>query len=159
MTDIKKMLEAVSLQLVVVIVLGIASIVITQSLYSGITTFDQLIAASANPLSIASGLLGIISLIAIGWAGYVWAKVSRGSAIDGGKAGALVSVISGLITGYLSMIYIYPIMGNLYSAAGIPGITASSFGVTTYIMGIVVAAVIGFILGAIGGHLGKGKKQ
>jgi hypothetical protein len=158
MEELKKMLDAVSLQLVLVIVIGVISIAIMNSIYAGITTFDQLIAASASPLSIASMILSIVSIVVIAWAGYVWAKESKGSAVDGGKAGALVSLISGIITGYLSMLYVYPILARLYSVAGIPGISASSFGVTTYIIGIISSLIIGFILGAIGGYFGKGKK-
>ena len=157
-TKITKMLDAVSLQLVLLIVLGILSIVITNTIYSGVTTFGELMAASMSPLSIASMILGLIGIVVTAWAGHVWAKASKGTAIDGGKAGALVSAISGAITGFLSMIYVYPLMGRLYSAAGIPGMSASSFGVTTYIIGIVTAAVIGFVLGAIGGYFGKPKK-
>jgi len=158
MGDIKEMLDAVSLQLVLVIVMGIASIGISHSIFSGITTLEELMTSSFSLLSIASMLLGIASIVVIAWAGFVWAKESKGSAVDGGKAGALVSVISGIITGYLSMIYISPLMGTLYSAAGMPGLVSSSLGVLTYVMGIVFSAVMGFVLGAIGGHFGKNRK-
>jgi len=157
MRELMKMLDAVSLQLIIVIVSGIASIVVTHSLYSGVTTFDDLMAVSSSPLSFASLGLSIVNIVVIAWAGFVWVKESKGSAVDGGKAGALVSVISGVITGYLSMIYVYPLMGRFLSAAGVPA-AASSFGVVTYVIGIVAAAIIGFVLGAIGGYIAKEKK-
>lgn len=156
MDELKKMLDAVSLQLVILIVSGIASIWISHSLYSGVTTINDLIAMSASPLSIVSLLLGIVGIVVTGWAGFVWVKESKGTAVDGGKAGALVSVISGIITGFLSMVYVYPMMDKFFAVAGMPG-GGSSFGVITYIIGIVVSAIVGFILGAIGGYVAKNK--
>jgi hypothetical protein len=154
MEELKKMLDAVSLQLVIAIIIGIVSIVITNSVYSGINTIDELIAAGMNPLSILSMFLSLVSLVAIGWAGYAWVKETKGTAVDGGKAGALVSAISGAITGYLSMIYVYPIMSKFMVAAGASQM-ASGFGFVSYIIGIVISAVIGFVLGAIGSVFAK----
>jgi len=157
MGELTKMLDAISLQLILVIIIGIASIAITNTLYANVNTLDDLMVASANPLSFASLGLNVASIVAIAWAGYVWTKASKGKVLDGAKAGMLVSVVSGVITGYLAMIYVYPVLGNIYSAMGI-GAAASMFGIGTYVIGILSSAFIGFILGAIGGYFGKGKK-
>lgn len=158
MEQIKKILEAVELQLVIVIVLGIINIIITHSLYSDVLTLDQMITISASPLSILSMLLGLVTIAVVAWAGYVWARESKGSAVEGGKAGALVYVITSIITGILYLIYISPIMNRLLSAAGVPGMAGSGFAALSLIMGIAAGAIIGFILGAIGGYFAKGKK-
>jgi hypothetical protein len=158
MEELKRMLEAVELQLVLVIILGIINIIITHSLYSNILTFDQMIAVSASPLSILSMVLGLVAIAVVAWAGYVWTKESKGTAVDGGKAGALVYVITGIITGILNLIYISPVTARLLSTAGVPGMAGSGFAALSLVIGIVVGAIIGFILGAIGGFFAKGKK-
>ena len=157
MENLKKMFEAVELQLVIIVVLGIINIAISHTIYSDVVTLDQLLAASTSPLAMVSLVFGLLSLVVTAWAGYVWVKESKGTAVDGGKAGALVSAISGIITGALSAIYITPIMDRLYSAAGVPGMAGTGLAAVSFVIGIVVAAVIGFILGLIGGAFGKGK--
>jgi len=160
MIDIKKILETTSLQLVILIVLGLVSVVIMQSLYSDITTIEELYAASSSPLSMLSWLISIASLAVTAWAGYVWVRQEGGTAVDGGKAGAVLSAVTGFINGIISVIFLNPVMTNLYQAAGVPQ-TSSMMGVMaviSIISGVIVSAIIGFILGAIGGHFGKKKK-
>ena len=157
MIDFRKVLDVNSLQAVILIVLGLASVMVSASLYSGITTMQDFYALNSNPLQIVSWLLSIISIIVMGWVGFAWVRHEGGSAMDGGKAGAVVGIVTGLINSVVAMVFLNPVLANIYQAAGLGSGMTGAMAVFGVIGGIIGGAIMGFILGLIGGAFGKKK--
>lgn len=153
MADIGKLLSATKLQLIILIVLGLISIGINYTVYSSATTMEEVL---ANPLMMVSTLLGLIGLLVTIWAGYIAAKAVSGGAVEGGLAGALVSVIEAIVCGVVSLILVMPLIEKIGGAA-LAGL-AGAIGAVALVIGIVISAILGFIFGAIGGFIGKAKK-
>lgn len=147
-----KIFETVKLQLIIVVVLGLISAAITYVAFSSLATGG--IALMAIP-----GILGLVSLAVVVWAGYVAAKTLAGGPVEGGLAGAIISVISGIISGIINLVLIMPLMlSSIPSTTTMTGLgLAAGMGPVSLVTGIIVGAIVGFILGAIGGFVGKGK--
>ncbi|MEM3555872.1 MAG: hypothetical protein QXF56_04110 [Candidatus Micrarchaeia archaeon] len=153
--DFRKIINASVLPIVVLVVLGVLTAIVTIALPSFLPMVGSILSIL---ISLASFVL---SCLVLGWAGYSAVKKHQldltGAAITGGIAAVVSEVINSVVALLLNLPGFMSIASDSAGGAVIGGGALLLFWFIGMIIGIAISAVLGVVLGAIGGYIAQRK--
>lgn len=136
--DIGKSLKVATIPIVVLIVLGIASNLVSLIPFLGCIVGIPIL---------------VVSMAVLGWAGFKAAKEAGMDLVGGAVTGGLAGLISGIVNGIIG--FVLSVLGiGVGMAMGGSDVGGAALGAGFVLIGVVVGVVFSLVLGLVMGAIG-----